>query len=64
MYHDLGQRFLSPTVNLLFSPHDFIIFIETKEKYPIGKLGELTIKFLHCESEESVLNSWNERKKE
>lgn len=77
MYYNLGQRFLSPTVNLLFSPHDFIIFlkniyqylekniifIETKEKYPIGKLGELTIKFLHYESEESALNSWNERKK-
>ena len=53
MYHDLGLQFRSPTVNMLFSPKDFIKFMEdihwyleqeivftsTDKPYPTGKLG-------------------------
>lgn len=33
MYHDLGLRFLSPTINLYFSHHCFIDFINNLETY-------------------------------
>lgn len=53
MYHDLGLQFRSPTVNLLFSPKDFIQFmkdidwyleqeirfIQSDKPYPVGLLG-------------------------
>ena len=76
MYHDLGLRFRSPTVNMLFSPKDFIQFMKdihwhleqeikflpTDESYPIGVLGNIEISFLHYHSEEEVLQAWNSRK--
>lgn len=46
MSHDLGQRFLSPTVNLYISPHHFVNMIENLEYYfslrlePDQKLSE------------------------
>ena len=56
IYHKLGLRFLSPTINLWFKPNDFLKFIENLEYYlkteiliesrssnlgyPVGILGE------------------------
>ncbi|MBF0601914.1 DUF1919 domain-containing protein [Limosilactobacillus oris] len=56
IYHDLGLKFISPTINLWFSPNDYIKFltnlpyylstnclvedIETDKNYPVGILGE------------------------
>lgn len=77
MYHDLGIQFQSPTVNMLFTPKDFIkfmknirfyleqeiVFIQTDKSYPVGKLGgEILIGFLHYHSEEEVISAWNKRK--
>lgn len=76
MYHDLGLQFCSPTVNLLFTPSEFITFmkdihhyieqdiqfIATEESYPVAKLGEVEIRFLHYHSEEEARNAWNVRK--
>lgn len=75
MYHDLGQPFKSPTINLLITPKDFIrfmgkiqwylkqpiIFIKSDKTYPVGKIGEIEIKFIHYHSEDEVLNSWKRR---
>lgn len=33
MYHDLGLRFLSPTINLYFAHHSFIDYITNLERY-------------------------------
>ena len=33
MYHDLGERFLSPTINLYIRPHDFVRFMENLQYY-------------------------------
>lgn len=33
MYHDLGMQFNSPTVNLLFTPRDFIKFMKNIQWY-------------------------------
>lgn len=31
MYHDLGERFNSPTINMLFEPNDFVEFLKDPE---------------------------------
>ena len=77
MYHDLGIQFQSPTVNMLFTPKDFIkfmkdihyyleqdiIFTKTDKPYPVGKVGgEIMIGFLHYHSEEEVISAWDKRK--
>ncbi|MBE6067110.1 MAG: DUF1919 domain-containing protein [Clostridium lundense] len=76
--HDLDLKFLTPTVNLFFFPEDFIKFIEnlnfylqqkleftTKEgyKYPIGKLYDIEIHFMHYSNEEEAKEKWGERSK-
>lgn len=76
MYHDLGKQFKSPTVNMLFEPKDFVAFmkninwhleqpiefVKNDEKYPVGTVGNIKIKFLHYHSQQEVLRAWNERK--
>ena len=76
--HDLGQRFNSPTVNLFLFPKDFIKFVKNlkyyislklefiKEdgiNYPVGKLEDIKIYFMHYKSEEEADVKWEERKK-
>lgn len=56
IYHDLGKKFLSPTINLKILPDDFIEFVkhlehylsqeiipapEKKENYPVGKIKRI-----------------------
>ena len=43
MYHDLGLRFLSPTINLFFAPDDYIEFVDHLEHY------------IHCVPEEVTM---------
>lgn len=76
MSHDLELQFRSPTVNLLFTPKDFITFMKNVsyyleqeivfEKsnlpYPVGKIGGVEIKFLHYHSEKEAEELWNRRK--
>ena len=59
--HDLGEPFNSPFVNLYLSPKDFIqylknmdfyqnqtlTFVQSEKTYPVGKLGDLEIHFMH-----------------
>lgn len=77
MYHDLGLKFLSPTINMLFSPTDFIKFLEhineylsenvefldTDNEYPVGRIKDITINFVHYKNNEEATKKWNERKK-
>lgn len=77
MYHDLGLQFNSPTINMLFKPKDFIkfldnlnfylskkiTFINSDKKYPIGKLYDIEIEFIHYHNQEEVLKAWDRRKK-
>ena len=75
VYHDCKSKFLSPTVNLFFTPGDFIKFVNNLEyylaltpevfmgkQYPIGKIGDITVFFMHYDSCESALSKWEERK--
>ena len=75
--HDLGMKFISPTVNLWMSPQDFVCFVAELDKYlfldledcgkdeegkPIAKLGELYIHGTHYKSFNELKEKWNERK--
>ncbi len=73
-YHDMSLPFDSPTINLFFEASDFLRFVknipyyiniplEVKwgEEYPIGKLGDVTIYFMHYETCSEALKSWNRR---
>lgn len=76
IYSDLGEKFLSPTVNLYMDSLDFIKFLEnieyylniekmefTKSEYPIGYLEDLIIHFVHYKNAREAQEKWNERKK-
>lgn len=75
IYHRLGKRFLSPTVNLWFDQNDFFKFVsdlkgylqkdlefENETPYPIAKLGDITIHFNHYHSEDEARACWIRRK--
>lgn len=75
-YHDMGLPFNSPTINLFFDANDFLRFVlhlkqylelplemHWGEEYPIGKLGDLTIYFMHYHTCTEALESWNRRVK-
>lgn len=75
--HDLGMRFNSPFINLWIKPKDFIRILsdfceymdapltfvnEDGIDYPIGKLLDAKIYFMHYESEAEAESKWKERK--
>ncbi|EIJ69727.1 DUF1919 domain-containing protein [Pasteurella bettyae] len=75
--HDLGEKFNSPFVNLYLEPADFIKylqnidhymqaklnFVASDKHYPVGKLEDLTIHFMHYHSEDEASRKWIERTK-
>lgn len=74
--HDLGLRFDTPTINLYFHPSDFIKFIsdinyylaqepieiESECRFPVGKLDDITVYFMHYSSFDEAKRKWQERK--
>lgn len=77
IYHRLGLEFLSPTINLWMYQYDYLKFvldlkkyislelefIESNYKYPVAKLGDITIYFNHYKTNEEAKNKWDSRKK-
>lgn len=75
--HDLNLRFNSPFVNLFLTPKDFICylkniefyqqqnltFVQTEKAYPVAKLADITLYFMHYHSEQEAEQKWNERSK-
>lgn len=75
--HDLNLRFNSPFVNLFLTPKDFICylkniefyqqqnltFVQTEKAYPVAKLADITLYFMHYHSEQEAEQKWNERTK-
>lgn len=75
MLHDLNEPFNSPFVNLYLSPKDFIRylqnmafyhkqpleFIASGKTYPVGKLADIEIHFMHYHNEQEALQKWLER---
>lgn len=75
IYHDMGQKFLSPTINLYFLANDFIKFVQNLEYYlnielvmkentevVTGVLDDIELYFLHYHTNEEAYEKWNERK--
>ena len=75
IYHDYHKKFLSPTINLYIESPDFIKFVlnlryylslnleEVKGyKYPVGRLNDVYIHFLHYKSFYDAAIKWNQRK--
>ncbi|WP_301099043.1 DUF1919 domain-containing protein [Otariodibacter sp.] len=75
--HDLNQKFNSPFINLYLTAKDFIQylkhieyyhnqslqFITTEKRYPVAKLDNLTIHFMHYHSEQEAKDKWENRTK-
>jgi len=76
--HDLGKRFLSPTVNLFIKAPDFVKFLSNLDhylkqeiveihkegiSYPVGKLDDIEIYFMHYKDINEAREKWYERSK-
>ncbi|MDO4626388.1 MAG: DUF1919 domain-containing protein [Pasteurellaceae bacterium] len=74
--HDLGLQFRSPFVNLYLSSQDFIQYLQHIDDYrnaplhfianpngayPLAKLNDLTIHFMHYHSEQEAQQKWQQR---
>ena len=73
-YHDMGLQFQSPTINLFFSAEDFLKFTTNLKyymtleldmywgsDYPIGRLGDLAIHFMHYLTCREAKDAWERR---
>lgn len=75
--HDLNLQFNSPTVNLSFNAPDFVKFCENlpeylggelhfftdkNKPYPCAKINDVTIDFVHYNSNDEAKNAWERRK--
>ena len=74
--HDLGLRFNSPFVNLWLEADDFVKYLSNIEhyrnckltfvnnalyNYPVGKLDDIMIYFMHYKNEEQAQTKWEQR---
>lgn len=73
--HDLGEQFRSPFVNLYLNPKDFIKYLQnpnyyhaqplqfekTGHNYPVAKLGDICLYFVHYHSEQDAREKWQQR---
>lgn len=75
LYHDMGMQFASPTIDLFFSCPDFVRFVQALdyylrlepvmswgEAYPVGKLDDITIHFMHYNTCAEAKSAWQRRK--
>lgn len=76
LFHDLGLRFQSPTVNLMMKQTDFVRFVTHLDEYlqkdlvffnhpeltcPCAMLGDVCIHFTHFNSEIEAKEKWIQR---
>lgn len=76
IYHDLGMKFLSPTINMYMEAKDFIRFCgnleeytncelekieRTELNYPVMKCKDITLFCVHYKDEKEVKMKWKER---
>ena len=76
LFHDLGLRFRSPTINLMMYQTDFVKFVTHFDEYmakpfeffdhpdynfPCARLGDVTVHFTHYHSREEAEAKWRER---
>ena len=74
---ELGEQFRTPTINLWFDAEDFVklaenlkyyMSLEVEEiennfyNYPVGRIDDIMIYFMHYHSFEEAKDKWNQRK--
>ena len=73
--HDLDLKFNTPTVNLYFETSDFLKFVSDLDKYvheelieaessfefPVGRLGDIHLYFMHYPTFAEAKEKWEER---
>lgn len=78
-YHDAGMQFTSPTINLAFDGEDFIKFCENLRhylffdnfnfftwpghNYPLARIDDIEVRFVHYHSKDECINKWKTRSK-
>lgn len=77
-YHDAGKQFLSPTINTAFDGEDFIKFCENPKhylecdfsfftwpghNYPLARLDDIEVRFVHYHSQDECIEKWKNRSK-
>lgn len=73
-YHDMDLKFQSPTIDLFFSAEDFLKFAANLKyymslkldmywglDYPMGKLGDLAVHFMHYQTCAVAVDAWKRR---
>ncbi len=78
LFHDLGLKFCSPTVNLMMLQTDFVKFMLDRERYlntefeffnhknldcPCAKLDDITVHFTHYKTPDEAKSKWDDRAK-
>lgn len=76
IYHDLGLKFMSPTINLFFNCHDFALFVNnlnyylqltpkefSYEAFPVLMLGDIKLFCQHYKTYQEAIDAWERRKK-
>jgi uncharacterized protein (DUF1919 family) len=78
LLHELGIKFNSQFINLYINASDYVKYLkrfdyynnltlefldDTGKEYPVGKLDDITIDFVHYASNEEANQKWEERKK-
>lgn len=76
LFHDLGLKFQSPTVNLMMFQTDFVKLVLNLDEYleqeftfyddpdyicPCAYLGDITVHFTHYKTAEEAVSKWKER---
>ena len=73
-YHDAGRQFTSPTINMAIDGEDFVRFLERPEhylgirdfefveypdlSYPVARLDDIEIRFVHYKTREECVEKW------
>ncbi len=75
-YQDAGRRYTTPTVGLAFDGEDFVKFLENPQKYrnknfefferkgydyPMAKIEDIEVRFVHYKTEKECIEKWNSR---
>ena len=77
LYHTYRLQFTSPLINTRIDSDEFIRFIlnykeylreklhfiDSKQPFPVAKLGDITVNFVHYRTAEDAELKWDERKK-
>lgn len=75
-YYNAGRQFTSPLINTAMDGEDFLKFVSNPQYYvsheitffkylgrpfPIGRIDDVEVNFVHYKTEDSALEAWKRR---